>query len=76
MAGTVKRRPIIAICVVVWAVVGLAPAPASPPERAMPQRVEGGDGWLYCTLAWIFLCHAQPSCTPGGCKVRLPSWGF
>jgi hypothetical protein len=77
MPGTVKRRPIIAMCVAACAAAVLAPAPASAPGRTAPQRVEGGNRELYCLLAWIFLCHAQPNCTPSGCgRARLPGFQF
>lgn len=76
MAGTVKRRLIISMCVAVCAVVDLAPAPASPPERTAPERVAGGNNGIYCTFAWIFFCHAQRSCVPSGCGLPLSNWHF
>jgi hypothetical protein len=74
--GIVKRRRIIPAWAALGIILELAPAPALPPAPPAPvERVEGGDGSLYCVLAWIFRCHAQPSCVPSGCGVRLPSWG-
>jgi hypothetical protein len=71
MTGIVKHRRIVPVGAALCAVVALALAPARCPVPAHPEKVVGGRGSLYCTLAWIFVCHAQPGCRPHGCYVTL-----